>query len=80
MRTILMLGLAASISATALAVTAQDANAQQRVKIYKYCLEEARSFFGSNQVLCRFDTLAQCRASMNSGADRCTLNVYRQAP
>lgn len=73
MKTIAMIGLAATVSAAALIPTT-SADAQQRVRIYKFCMEESRSFSGSNQTLCRFDTLAQCNASKNSLADRCVLN------
>ena len=57
MRMIAMIGFAAAVSAVTL-TAATTADAQQRTRIYKYCLEEARSFLGSNQTLCRFDTLA----------------------
>lgn len=74
MRMVLVLTLAMIVSAFALT----GANAQGR--IYKYCLEEARGFGGFGTTLCRFDTIAQCRASMNSPWDRCVPNVYKRAP
>ncbi len=79
MKLIVMIGLAASVSAAVLTTTT-SADAQQKVRIYKWCLEEARGLMGSGQTLCRFDTLAQCRASINGGGDRCIQNFYNQRP
>lgn len=75
MRMFLALGLAAVFSMFALS----GAEAQ-KPRIYKYCLEQAQGFGGWGQTLCRFDTIQQCRASMNGPWDRCVPNSYGRGP
>lgn len=76
MKTFLALAIAAGISTLAMG----GAEAQQKVRIYKWCLEESRGLGGFGTTLCRFDTIQQCRASMNSPWDRCVQNSYGQRP
>lgn len=43
--------------------------------VYAYCLQESGGFRGgTGQILCRFNTLAQCWASKSSPADFCYRN------
>lgn len=74
MKFVAMLGLAASMIAAAFTVTPAQA---QQTRIYKYCLVQG-SFGGWGSTLCRFDTIQQCRMSMNGPWDRCEPNVYKQ--
>jgi hypothetical protein len=52
-----------------------------KAPVYKYCLQEMGGFRGgSGQILCRYNTLAQCWASKTSPGDLCYINTdyYRQ--
>ena len=51
-----------------------DARAQN-APVYRYCLQETGDFNGGlAQLLCRYNTLAQCMASRTGSADFCYLN------
>lgn len=76
MRMFLALACAGLIAA----LSAEVAGAQPKVRIYKWCLVEARGLGGWGTTLCRFDTVQQCRMSMNSPWDRCVPNSYGQKP
>jgi hypothetical protein len=62
------------------ALATGSAEAQQKVRIYKWCLVEAQGFGGWGTTLCRFETERQCRMSMNGPWDRCVPNSYGQRP
>jgi hypothetical protein len=48
----------------------QDSASAQTARVYKYCLQEGGVFRGgTGQILCRYDTLAQCWASRTGPAD-----------
>jgi hypothetical protein len=47
----------------------------QKATVYRYCLQEGGvSRGGMGQILCRYETLAQCWASRTGPADYCYLN------
>lgn len=69
-----------ALAFAAIAATFVVSGAYAQGRIYKYCLIEARGWGGWGTTLCRFDTIAQCRASMNSPWDRCVPNTYGQKP
>jgi hypothetical protein len=52
------------------------ASAQERLRSNeRYCLEASGGRGGGPQpLLCRFETMAQCRASKTGPTDRCMLN------
>jgi hypothetical protein len=52
-----------------------------KAPVYKYCLQEAGGGIqGTGQILCRYNTLAQCWASKSGPGDLCYINTdyYRQ--
>jgi len=47
----------------------------QKATVYRYCLQEGGiGRAGPGQILCRYETLAQCWASRSGPADFCYLN------
>jgi len=46
----------------------------QKAPIYRYCLQEYGGWRGGGQLLCRFNTLAQCNASKTGMGDYCFVN------
>jgi hypothetical protein len=66
------------IAAAALAATVIGTQAPavaQKATVYRYCLQEGGiGRTGTGQILCRYQTLAQCWASRSGPADFCYLN------
>lgn len=61
----------------ALVALQSTATAQQPVRANEhFCLESSGGRSGTQPLLCRFETLAQCFASKTAPGDRCYLNPW----